>query len=140
MELQSISTETKEDKDGEEYDYDSPWSFSSDEEEDEEKVEAVGVKERYSACKIWTNLYGLALGTFCIVYSLLLATELGSFTFCFCLWLESFRQCSKQRRTCCLSLLILVGMVLKLTGGFLVFSLSPLFIFLERVSPLVLFL
>lgn len=49
-------------------------------------------EERYSTLKIWTNVYGLAVGVFCIVHSLLLASELSNSIFCFCLWAESMRE------------------------------------------------
>ena len=98
------------------------------------------VTERYSTLKVWTNVYGLAVGTFCIVHSLLLASELGSSVFCFCLWLESLRECrckcslfkklasrkayANQRQSSdvfmpCLSILLLLGIVFKSMGSLL---------------------
>lgn len=49
--------------------------------------------ERFTFLKVWTNVYGLALGMFCVVYSLLLPNELSSFTFCICLWLAGAFEC-----------------------------------------------
>lgn len=39
-------------------------------------------KERFSSLKIWTNVYGLSVGIYCLVYSLLLPNELSAFVFC----------------------------------------------------------
>ena len=64
--------------------------------------------EKYTSIKVWTNVYGLALGMFCIVYSLLLPNELSSFTFCMCLWIAGTYECISKSgnnswlRTCCL--------------------------------------
>ena len=38
--------------------------------------------ERFSAIKIWTNIYGLSIGIYCLVYSLMLPNELSAFVFC----------------------------------------------------------
>ena len=38
--------------------------------------------ERFSSLKIWTNVYGLSIGIYCLVYSLLLPNELSAFVFC----------------------------------------------------------
>jgi len=37
--------------------------------------------ERFNALKIWTNIYGLSVGIYCLVYSLLLPNELSAFVF-----------------------------------------------------------
>lgn len=39
-------------------------------------------RERFSAVKIWTNIYGLSIGIYCLVYSLMLPNELSAFVFC----------------------------------------------------------
>ncbi len=49
--------------------------------------------ERFTFCKVWTNVYGLSIGIFCIVYSLLLPNELSSFVFCTCLWVAGIYEC-----------------------------------------------
>lgn len=49
--------------------------------------------ERFTFLKVWTNVYGLAVGMFCIVYSLLLPNELSGFTFCSCLWMVGVYEC-----------------------------------------------
>jgi hypothetical protein len=41
-----------------------------------------GGMERFNAVKIWTNIYGLSIGIYCLVYSLLLPNELSAFVFC----------------------------------------------------------
>jgi len=38
--------------------------------------------ERFNSIKIWTNVYGLSIGIYCLVYSLLLPNELSAFVFC----------------------------------------------------------
>ena len=38
--------------------------------------------ERFNAVKIWTNIYGLSIGIYCLVYSLLMPSELSAFVFC----------------------------------------------------------
>lgn len=38
--------------------------------------------ERFNAVKIWTNIYGLSIGIYCLVYSLLLPNELSAYVFC----------------------------------------------------------
>ncbi len=38
--------------------------------------------EKFSAIKIWTNIYGLSIGIYCLVYSLMLPNELSAFVFC----------------------------------------------------------
>lgn len=38
--------------------------------------------ERFNGVKIWTNIYGLSIGIYCLVYSLLLPSELSAFVFC----------------------------------------------------------
>ena len=38
--------------------------------------------EKFNAIKIWTNIYGLSLGIYCLVYSLLQPNELSAFVFC----------------------------------------------------------
>ena len=40
------------------------------------------VKEKFNAVKIWTNIYGLSVGIYCLVYSLMLPNELSAFVFC----------------------------------------------------------
>ena len=129
----------------------SPWSFSSDDDGDENsahktdhdkntkgeiaaEVVQAAQAEKYSTLKIWTNVYGLAVGIFCIVHSLLLASDLGSCIFCLCLWVESLRECTcycrqkkykslrKKKHECllvCLSALLLVGIVLRTVGSIL---------------------
>lgn len=60
--------------------------------------------ERFTFLKVWTNVYGLAVGMFCVVYSLLLPNELSGFTFCICLWVVGVYECvqmSGLRRLCC---------------------------------------
>ncbi len=39
------------------------------------------ISERFNAVKIWTNIYGLSMGIYCLVYSLLLPNELSAFVF-----------------------------------------------------------
>jgi hypothetical protein len=39
-------------------------------------------QEKFSAIKIWTNIYGLSIGIYCLVYSLMLPNELSAFVFC----------------------------------------------------------
>jgi hypothetical protein len=50
--------------------------------------------EKFTFLKVWTNVYGLAVGMFCIVYSLLLPNELSGFVFCACLWAAGVFECS----------------------------------------------
>ena len=122
--------------------YLSPWSFSSDDDDDhaeEEHLDMISKEaqqpappqkhERYSTFKVWTNVYGLAVGTFCIVHSLLLPSEAGGTVFCLCLWLESLRECTcstnsrKKKKFSgrwgipCLSVILLTGIVLKAIGS-----------------------
>lgn len=56
-----------------------------------------GMGERFTFWKVWTNVYGLALGMFCIVYSLLLPNELSGFTFCTCLWMAGVYECTASQ-------------------------------------------
>ena len=56
--------------------------------------------ERFTFFKVWTNVYGLAVGMFCIVYSLLLPNELSSFVFCSCLWAVGLYECVSKHSTC----------------------------------------
>ena len=65
------------------------------------KRTTVQANERFTSVKVWTNVYGLALGMFCIVYSLLLPNELSSFTFCVCLWLAATYECASQNNGGC---------------------------------------
>lgn len=91
-------------------------------------------EERYLTLKVWTNIYGLAVGVFCVVHSLLLSSDLGSAVFCICLWLESLGECcctlkktsnwrKGHRRDSfympCLSVLMLSGILFKAVGSFL---------------------
>ncbi len=39
-------------------------------------------EEHFNSVKIWTNVYGLSIGIYCLVYSLLLPNELSAFVFC----------------------------------------------------------
>lgn len=48
----------------------------------ERPAEAPRGGERFSSVKIWTNVYGLSVGIYCLVYSLLLPNELSAFVFC----------------------------------------------------------
>lgn len=41
-----------------------------------------GRSERFNAVKIWTNIYGLSIGIYCLVYSLLMPNELSAYVFC----------------------------------------------------------
>ena len=66
-----------------------PSSDCLDDEIDEEEVGTSMIpplvqerQERFSSLKIWTNIYGLSLGIYCLVYSLLLPNELSAFVFC----------------------------------------------------------
>lgn len=128
------------------------WSFSDSDDDgdsyDQEKhcepydprnvaaAEAASPVERFSTIKVWTNVYGLALGTFCMVHSLMLPNELSNTVFCICLWLEgSLEECcsrsisprrSSSRKVvvgsasaACISLLLLAGIVTKSTGSFI---------------------
>lgn len=62
------------------------------------RVARGGMQERFTFLKVWTNVYGLAVGIFCIVYSLLLPTEMSSFVFCSCLWAAGLYECVAQYR------------------------------------------
>lgn len=59
---------------------------------------AAAALERFTFVKVWTNVYGLAVGIFCIVYSLLLPNELSAFTFCSCLWMVGTYECVASTR------------------------------------------
>lgn len=47
-----------------------------------QRSEKKGEGERFNSVKIWTNVYGLSIGIYCLVYSLLLPNELSAFVFC----------------------------------------------------------
>jgi hypothetical protein len=78
--------------------------ITEQEEEEEEEEQIIHhssrkkENERFTSIKVWTNVYGLAVGMFCIVYSLLLPNELSSFTFCTCLWVAATYECAVQSR------------------------------------------
>jgi hypothetical protein len=128
----------------------SSWSFSDDDNDldldieihadKQEKVEEVApavssVKasppaEKFSTLKVWTNVYGLAVGTFCMVHSLTLPNEISNTIFCLCLWaegsLECFRDRSRRRlcswirsSTTCLSALLVAALCMKSGGSFI---------------------
>jgi hypothetical protein len=46
------------------------------------KVAPTVRRMRMSALKVWTNIYGLSIGVYCLVYSLLFPNELSAFVFC----------------------------------------------------------
>jgi hypothetical protein len=52
-------------------------------------VDAVKSSERFNSLKIWTNIYGLSIGIYCLVYSLMLPNELSAFVFCTSMLLAS---------------------------------------------------
>jgi hypothetical protein len=118
----------------------SSWSFSdNDDEEDSENPDETVIHleeplprqqqpsqvERFSALKVWTNVYGLAVGVFCMVHSLTLPSELGNTVFCLCLWvegsLELFKPRSKKKceaSMACISTMLLVAIGMKSSGSF----------------------
>jgi hypothetical protein len=52
-------------------------------------LEVVKSSERFNSLKIWTNIYGLSIGIYCLVYSLMLPNELSTFVFCTSMLLAS---------------------------------------------------
>jgi hypothetical protein len=49
-------------------------------------------RERFNAVKIWSNIYGLSIGIYCLVYSLMMPNELSAFVFCTAMLLASIHE------------------------------------------------
>jgi hypothetical protein len=93
-------------------------------------VKALPPAEKFSTLKVWTNVYRLAVGTFCMVHRLTLPNEISNTIFCLCLWaegsLERFRDRSRRKlcswirsSTTCLSALLVVALCMKSGGSFI---------------------
>ena len=63
-----------------------------DPDEDLQPMHSTPKDERFNAVKIWTNIYGLSVGIYCLVYSLLMPSELSAFVFCTAALLASLQE------------------------------------------------